>query len=749
MKQQILVLLLGMAPLASQADVVTEQQAEATAFRFFQGEGTRASRAAVKPLQLVWKGETPRMSRSVAGSPAYYVYNRGNQEGFVIVAGDDAVKPILGYALEGSFGTENMPENLRGWMAGLATGIAEMRSQQMEPSAEVKQAWQELTVGNPVVELVTPDWNQTEPYNALCPKVTYSDGSYWNAYTGCTITATAIVMGYHQWPDQGVGKLKGYQTAGLDVWVEGVNLDDHVYDWANMPEINGNILSYDKNSAEYQLQEAAIAPLMRDLGVMLHARYDYSGTSAMLDILSSHLPRRMKYHEGIAYIQHRFFSSEVWCDILKKELDRQRPIAFAGYGLMGDGHAFVLDGYDDMGLFSVNWGWGGVSNGYFDMDSMYPSQQGAGGTTSGYAQDQEAVLRIQPKRPDATFDYYEDMIFALSSVMGSPAKPGLNIQNETFDVTAGSSFTVSVGLLLNWGSDKYEGQMKLAVTDGKGRIKQDLYTTPGVRFLNPGSVVMPMDEARDFVPVTLEKTVDAGDRLRLLYLSKDGEWQAVKTKEKDVPWEIVLKEGADVPDVPEGVEVNTLAGTNLETRAIAVYSSDVPTVPSDASVEAYYADLKETGVLVLHQIEPKGDRVVIPAHTGVILATEGVQTFTMEETALSADVVPADNLLRPAPTGGTEVDGAVNAYGLVQQHGEMVFSPLGEDRSVAAHGAYLAWPEGMNPPLVQILFFGCTGIDSTLRNVAPQGLWYDLSGRPVDRPLKGVYIQDGKKYIGK
>ena len=51
-----------------------------------------------------------------AGFKNLYIFN-GNP-GFVVMASDDCVQPILGYSLTGRFVAENMPTNVSGWLQG-------------------------------------------------------------------------------------------------------------------------------------------------------------------------------------------------------------------------------------------------------------------------------------------------------------------------------------------------------------------------------------------------------------------------------------------------------------------------------------------------------------------------------------------------------------------------------------------------------------------------------------------------------
>ena len=70
------------------------------------------------------------------------------------------------------------------------------------------------------------------------------------------------------------------------------------------------------------------------------------------------------YDDGTHIESRGNYTIAGWNELLYNELATGHPIAFAGTNT-GGAHAFVLDGYDMDGLFHVNWGWGGLDNGYF------------------------------------------------------------------------------------------------------------------------------------------------------------------------------------------------------------------------------------------------------------------------------------------------------------------------------------------------------------------------------------------------
>ena len=68
------------------------------------------------------------------------------------------------------------------------------------------------------------------------------------------------------------------------------------------------------------------------------------------------------------------------------------------------GHAFICDGYDADGYFHINWGWGGLHDGYYLLSVVNPEKGGAGSGSSadGYAMKQDALIGIQAPASGAT-----------------------------------------------------------------------------------------------------------------------------------------------------------------------------------------------------------------------------------------------------------------------------------------------------------------------------------------------------------
>lgn len=225
-------------------------------------------------------------------------------------------------------------------------------------------AAEELTTSTDHVDpLLSTRWNQSAPYNNLCPE--YEAGS--KSATGCVATAMAQVMAYWQYP-----------TAQFD-W------DHMLADYASLQGQNA--------TAE---QKQAVAELMLSCGESVMMDYNKSSGASFYRV-----PVAMSgvygYNPGTRHVLRQHMSYSEWADLLRNELRNGRPVLYSGHS-SSSGHCFVVDGFNEDGFFHVNWGWGGKSDGWYRFTMLTPPNQGIGGSTStdGYNTDQAMLLGLAP-----------------------------------------------------------------------------------------------------------------------------------------------------------------------------------------------------------------------------------------------------------------------------------------------------------------------------------------------------------------
>ena len=286
----------------------------------------------------------------------FYIFK--NDEGFVIVSADDRTIPILAYSTEGTFESENIPENLAYWLSGYEQAIQAIIDEQADPSEEIVRQWQEMLEGNlpqqknvVIPELLSTKWDQHAPYNNLCPSGTL---------TGCVATAMAQIMKYWEHPVHGTGSHSYiHPTYGT----LSANFGNTTYDWDNM---HGTV-----TVASPYAEQLAVATLMFHCGVSVNMIYGTEASSAYSEDVPYAIESYFGYNaSNILYKSN--YSNSAWISLLKSELDAYRPIYYCGSGIYG-GHAFVCDGYDSDNKFHFNWGWSGNANGYFAIGNLNPN----------------------------------------------------------------------------------------------------------------------------------------------------------------------------------------------------------------------------------------------------------------------------------------------------------------------------------------------------------------------------------------
>lgn len=335
----------------------------------------RAPRAAGE-LRLVHRTNKPQSDEA-----ALYVFNQPDNSGFVMVSADDNAVTILGYSDEGAFDNTNIPSNVQFWLDYYAERIATA-----QPSAHAQEGVQRTTTQETVVQplLGGIKWDQTSPYNKLCPIV---QGS--RCPTGCVATAAAQIMKFYEWPEQGQGS-RSYKDDGE---TRSADFGNTTYDWDNM---------LDKYTSGYTTAEAnAVATLMYHVGVSCKMDYEPNGSGALTDNMRDGLVNYFRYKNTAQYIRYK--TTAELTALFKTELAANRPILLGGAdsdGYDAEGHEFVCDGIDANGLFHINWGWSGTSNGYFALSSLDPDEEGTGAASSGagYSHDIDCVIGIEPDR---------------------------------------------------------------------------------------------------------------------------------------------------------------------------------------------------------------------------------------------------------------------------------------------------------------------------------------------------------------
>lgn len=418
--KNILALLLLLVYSPSEAKRITQWQAQQQAYSFWGKQMPQKARA------------KSRTANTASRSDAYYVFNN-DAGGFVIIAGDDAVAPVLGYTSTGTFDAGNLPDGLKDLLKSYERQIAALANSNQANQTATRTGFSGEKLLN------TAKWDQMAPFNKYTP----------NKYpVGCAATAGAIVMQYHGYPAKGTGS-HSYKWDGKTLTAQ----FEHEYDWANMPA------RYDgTNAADFD----GVARLMSDLGVAVDMQYAEDGSGSYI----SDLVAAMQKYFGYSKISHQMSieagSAEEWNEKLRGEIDANRPVLYAAFDSIGGGHAFVIDGYKD-DSFSVNWGWGGLCNGFYHIGALNPQNEEGKPVASRYNVGQMAVFGMEPsdgkeKISDMRFmkmtDYLQEM--------------NMNVT----DVKKGQKCIAFSVPIKNEGKQNFDGVLAMALMNAKGEIRE-------------------------------------------------------------------------------------------------------------------------------------------------------------------------------------------------------------------------------------------------------------------------------------
>lgn len=433
---------------------------------FSQAKAIAERKAALLGIKIDKKAaaKAPSMNGGIttAASP-YYVFPFGENKGFAIVSGDDDMPEIVGYADHGTYDANNMPAAMAAFLNNYRATIEAVKqgnASAIKNIAEAKALRANNTRATTAVSPLLGDikWNQSTPYNNMCPK--YDDTNL--SATGCVATAMAQVMMYWKYPNELKADIQGYKTSTHELTVAG-ELKGQKYDWENM------LPSY--YSGNYnQTQADAVAKLMLHCGKAVEM--DYGEESGAI-VTPDHLAKYFGYDSDLMLdLSRTCFTLAEWTAIIDKELQAKRPILYSGLTTEG-GHQFVCDGSDGNGLYHINWGWGGYQDGYFDITILNPGQGGigAGNVTDGYNRGCDMIIGIQPDNgkvdeplaeiPSLIIEYYNSNDFTSGIEL---TKATRNNTTEDFTITINDCWD-------NVYSTNTECLCGYGISDGKGGYK--------------------------------------------------------------------------------------------------------------------------------------------------------------------------------------------------------------------------------------------------------------------------------------
>lgn len=393
------------------ADPIDEAQARQIAASFCE-TGTqatlvkRASRSTSK---------VRRLPASAQSTSPYYIYSRGEGQGFVIVSGDDCLPQVLGYTESGDWDEDTAAPQLLGWLQAYADLVEDAQESGQSVSRNSPARRASTTSSKADIDvLLTSHWHQSWPYNNMCPYIT---GTTNRAVTGCVATAASQVGYYFRkdMPDelQNSTPTYGYGDAPVTTSV------------AKGTPLKWGLMLDDYNSTHPSEYDDVVAEYVFAVGAASWMTYGSSSgaqTDAVVNTYSSYFDMSSSGAWKSGY------SQTAWENLVYRNLQEGRPMVYSGYTTDNSGHCIVLDGYRSSGnLFHFNFGWGGQSDGWYTVDD----ETGV----NGFGTNQYMVYDITPRHQNlsakmklednALYTYHDNAVTVTVSNNGTLDYSGL------------------------------------------------------------------------------------------------------------------------------------------------------------------------------------------------------------------------------------------------------------------------------------------------------------------------------------
>ena len=302
----------------------------------------------------------------------YYVYNVANGEGFVIVAADDRVKPILAYSTSGRFNPDDVADGFRFTLDGFRKEIQYVREHNHSATPDIVAEWESvsetgsLNRGRQTRAVVGPLcsalWDQDYPWNSQCPED--PQGSDGHVYVGCIATAMGIIMKFHEWPNHGTGS---HTNTSSGYGQQTANFGETDYHFELMP--------YTLDSLSTEEDSFYIAQLLHHIGIAVDMIYSPYVSVSYSQMVGGAFRAYFRYNCDTFKEKDTWdysYDNEQWAQMLKDGgLDEHLPLYYSGEDDNGaGGHAFVCDGYDENDYFHFNWGYSGWDNAWCPIGAL-------------------------------------------------------------------------------------------------------------------------------------------------------------------------------------------------------------------------------------------------------------------------------------------------------------------------------------------------------------------------------------------
>ena len=402
-------------------------------------------------------------------SPLLYIYHL-DPKGFIIISAEDKAYPLIAYGFEHDFKLENMPSNLTRVMDTYKNQIVILRDSNEERSSDIINEWNNYLSNDGhndnsntrnVSPLIDAEFDQSGSWNNILTSETGFNGPL-----GCVAISMGQIMHYWSYPEQGEGS--NYYMED-DLGMLEADFGQTFYDFDNM-------------AATYATNPSRL--LLYHCGISVNMDYENGGSGAQCQGVYPSAEYAMKtffkYADSIQSVDGDNYTTTEFRNILKNELDNNKPILFSGFSdsYGNGGHAWNVDGYQGNNLH-CNWGWGGWSNGYYSLPYL-----------NGFDTWQNALINLIPETYENPLALFEVEVSEMTATLIdlSEVVNEEEIEYWTWDYGDGNVETNLYGFNEYTYANSGEYELSLTVTNIYGQSGD-----PHIEYITIGNPVEPGD----------------------------------------------------------------------------------------------------------------------------------------------------------------------------------------------------------------------------------------------------------------
>lgn len=302
-----------------------------------------ASQRKIKNIAAINVNVAPTRSENfdLSTDSVLYLVNYQDDKGFALLGGDKRIDEVFAISNEGSF---NLPDTLfnKGLNLFYKSTLLHVHAQLQETATRSTTSniiWQDWINETYVSPRVKAKWSQERPFNDSCFTIKGE-----KAKAGCAAIALAQIM-------YGYGAPRHY--------------NNHIFDWKKLHKVKT-----EAETSQYPNYTKKIAYLISEIGKNVNMNYGTKESGAFSEDVPKCL-KKMKYTSNhmlvydLADVFH-YLSQLYIIYMAGNESDKSNGHAWVADGcLRRTRRSIDNDSEQKQTLFHFNWGWGGLSDGYY------------------------------------------------------------------------------------------------------------------------------------------------------------------------------------------------------------------------------------------------------------------------------------------------------------------------------------------------------------------------------------------------